>query len=375
MAKEASKVLSLYDGAGCMYMALKLLDIEPDTYVSSEVDEPALRVTRARIPGNIQAGDVSNLTYRRGALYRGKWDGAKVVGPYTWLADGPFDFLVGGSPCQGFSLSGHQRGFDDPRSKLFWHFHRLLREVKPTYWLLENTRMKRKYLEAINTALGVGPMLIDSSLFGAQKRVRYYWCNFPVTTPEHKSPMSLEDILEPNVSSDYYYTSVAELVDNGSITLAPSFQHLTGVRSCAIRGRYVDGKTKQHLELQKSNKSNCITTVQKDSLVYVGGLEHMRRLHDGKSYSLNFREGGRVYHIEGKSATLTASPKGGVGGHTGLYTNESWVRKLTPVECERLQGWPDGWASNLVSATQAYKMCGNGWHAPTIAHIIKHALK
>lgn len=369
------RILSLFDGSGGMYMALRELGIEPELYVSSEVDKYAIRVARARIPALVEAGRVQSLTYRRGALYRGRWDGEKVSGPLDWVADGPFDFLVAGSPCQGFSLSGSQKGFDDPRSSLFWHFHRLLHEIKPTCWLLENTRMKGVYLDTISAALGTEPTLIDSRLFGAQKRPRYYWCNFDVALPEEPSRKVLSDVLENTVEASYLYEPLADLVESGRITLHPNFSFPEGIHSCAVRGRYVDGKTKQHLEVQQTGKANCVTTVSKDSLVYVGGLEHMRRLHDGKDYSRNFREGGRVYAISGKSPTLTAQAKGGSGGHTGLYTDGHWVRRLTPLECERLQGWPDGWASDIVSPTQAYKMCGNGWHVPTIAHILKHAIK
>ena len=142
-------------------------------------------------------------------------------------------------------------------------------------------------------------------------------------------------------------------------------------------GKSVASKTKQMLELRKDGKSNAITTVGKDSLVvsqgleFSHGLENGRRIEDGKNLSRNYSEGSRVYKTSGKAATLTAQSKGGKGGHTGLYGDEVYWRKLTPVECERLQTVPDNY-TNHVSNTQRYKMLGNGWTIEVIAHIFKN---
>jgi len=142
-------------------------------------------------------------------------------------------------------------------------------------------------------------------------------------------------------------------------------------------GKSVASKTKQMLELRKDGKSNAITTVGKDSLVvsqgleFSHGLENGRRIEDGKNLSRNYSEGSRVYKTSGKAATLTAQSKGGKGGHTGLYGDEVYWRKLTPLECERLQTVPDNY-TNHVSNTQRYKMLGNGWTIEVIAHIFKN---
>lgn len=366
------KALSLFDGAGGLYMALKKLGVVPTLYVSSEIDKHARAVTRARIPDFIEAGDIRNLKIKDGMLLRGTWDeeAQDVVGPYTFICTGDFDIITAGSPCQGFSLSGHQKGFDDPRSKLFWHFVRLIREGSPDYWMLENTKMKTTYRDTITSTLGVEPKRINSSAFTAQNRVRDYWANFPIKPTQSLGP-SLCDILEDSVADRYIYGTIRDLVDKGKIVLSPNVYGKEGVLPAAIRGRYFEGKTRQQLEIRDGVKSNCLTTVAKDSLIYVGGLQHMRRLDDGKDFSRNFREGGRVYSAKGEASTLTASSKGGAGGPTGLYLDGGVVRRLTPVECERLQGWPDGWASGIVSPTQTHKLTGNGWNVPTIAHILK----
>jgi DNA (cytosine-5)-methyltransferase 3A len=142
-------------------------------------------------------------------------------------------------------------------------------------------------------------------------------------------------------------------------------------------GKSVASKTTQMLELRKDGKSNAITTVGKDSLVvsqgleFSHGLENGRRIEDGKNLSRNYSEGSRVYKTSGKAATLTAQSKGGKGGHTGLYGDEVYWRKLTPLECERLQTVPDNY-TNHVSNTQRYKMLGNGWTIEVIAHIFEN---
>ncbi len=145
-------------------------------------------------------------------------------------------------------------------------------------------------------------------------------------------------------------------------------------------GVSVAEKTKQMLELRKDEKSNAITTVGKDSVVvskgleFSHGLEEGRRLEDGKNLSRNYSEGSRVYKTTGKSATLTAQSKGGKGGYSGLYGDELHWRKLTPLECERLQTVPDGYTEG-VSNTQRYRMLGNGWTVDVIAHILTNMEK
>ena len=107
----------------------------------------------------------------------------------------PIDLLVGGSPCQGFSFAGKQLNFDDPRSKLFFEFVRLLKECKPKYFLLENNRMRKEYIDVISEAVGVEPIQICSSLVSAQSRKRLYWTNIPNLTPPKDKGILLQSIL------------------------------------------------------------------------------------------------------------------------------------------------------------------------------------
>ena len=329
-------VLSLFDGMSCGQIALDKLGIEVNKYFASEIDKYAMQVTKHNYPNTKHIGDVTQVK------------GADLPN---------IDLLIGGSPCQGFSFAGKQLNFDDPRSKLFFEFVRLLEETKPKYFLLENVRMKKEYQDIITEYLGIEPIVINSNLVSAQNRTRYYWTNIPNITQPKDKELLLKDITED------------------------------GLRSLGLaqRGRYnEDGKVVQKYELNGTEKSNAMTTVSKDSLLFIPVDKHSSKsvlvcidgvmkpthklwLDNGKLLQRNFSQGNRVYSSEGKSATLNAN-SGGIGGKTGLYEIEGVIRKLTRLECERLQTVPDGYTS-IVSDTQAIKMLGNGWTVDVIAHI------
>jgi len=168
-------VLSLFDGMSCTQIALNRMGIRPSTYFASEIDPYGIKVTQANFPDTIQVGDVTKLK----------------------SADLPqIDLLVGGSPCQGFSFAGKQLNFDDPRSKLFFEYVRLLKELKPKYFLLENVNMKQEYQDIISDALGCKPIDLNSNRVSAQNRRRLYWTNIPVRDLPENKHIYLKDILE-----------------------------------------------------------------------------------------------------------------------------------------------------------------------------------
>ena len=180
----AIKVLSLFDGMSCGQIALDQLGIEVDTYYASEIDKYAIEITQKNFPETIQVGDITKLDPK---------DFADV------------DLIMGGSPCQGFSFAGKQLAFDDPRSALFFEFIRMLKAIKPKYFLLENVRMKKEFLDIISQQVsecypeitfGIQPILINSSSVSAQSRQRYYWTNISnIKQPEERG-IVLRDILE-----------------------------------------------------------------------------------------------------------------------------------------------------------------------------------
>lgn len=184
------RVLSLFDGISCGHIALDKAGIPINKYYASEIDKYAIKVTNKNYPETINLGDVTTV---KGELFTEK-----------------IDLLIGGSPCQGFSQAGKMKNFDDPRSKLFWEYVRILKEVKPKYFFLENVVMKQEWQDIISEALGVKPIMIDSSLTSAATRKRLYWTNIPDISQPEDLGITFGDIRERNVpDGSIYYTDKA----------------------------------------------------------------------------------------------------------------------------------------------------------------------
>ena len=307
-------VLSLFDGMSCGQIALDRAGVHVDNYFASEIDKYAMQVARANYPDMVHLGDVRGIkAHKNGELFVPLDRGYKI------------DLLIGGSPCQGFSFAGKRLNFDDPRSKLFWEFVRLLRELRPKYFLLENVKMKQQSMDVITEALGVEPIFINSNLVSAQNRQRYYWTNIPVDKLPDDKGIILKDILE-----DGY-------VDRDK-------------SHCIDANYFKGGNLKSYFEKHRRQ-----LVFSKDGLCHVGDADI--RGND------NVR---RVYHPDGKAPCLTTMG----GGHREpkTLTSDTTWRKLTPLECERLQTVPEGYTDH-VSNTQRYKMLGNGWTVDVISHI------
>lgn len=310
-------VLSLFDGISCGQVALNRAGIKVDKYYASEIDERSIAVTQHHFPATIQLGNVE------------EWK--------TWDLDfSSIDLIWGGSPCQGFSIAGKRLNFKDPRSKLFFVYLDILRKARKenpnVYFLLENVRMKKECRDIISDLLGIQPIEINSRLVSAQNRRRLYWTNIPhVTCPKDKNIL-LSDIVHENNPGDALWHKYAD--------------------------KYIASSANPLVVLDKEDKTGKMGYFGCDS------------------------QGNRVYYLNNKSVTLCGD-SGGLGAKTGLYffDNENYgreyIRKLTPVECERLQTLPDNYTNVLykdgknLSDNMRYKMLGNGWTVDVIAHILK----
>jgi DNA-cytosine methyltransferase len=369
-------VLSCFDGSSCGQLALQRSGITFDgkgsTYYASEIDKYAIQVTQANFPNTIQVGDISK--YLANPMYLQGRDVPKI------------DLIMGGSPCQGFSFAGHQLNFDDPRSKLFFEFIRLKNGLNPKYFLLENVKMKKESMDIITKYMGVEPIEINSSLLSAQNRKRLYWTNIPFDRNIDDLGIVMQDILE-----DGYATDVMTNADGKSHCLTARYNGAVWWNSI---------ERKQRTMVLKDNP-----TVSKDGLIRVGtadlrGHDSIKRVYaqEGKSPTLTTMQGGhrepkvaigRIVNrrldengtrkddqldlpftrqlevrADEKSNCLTTVQKDNV-----VVSKDMW-RKLTPLECERLQTLPDNY-TNHVSNSQRYKMIGNGWTVDVIAHILK----
>ena len=174
-------VLSLFDGMSCGQIALERVGIEVDNYYASEIDKYAIQVTQKNYQNTKQLGSVTEV---KGI------DLPKI------------DLLFGGSPCQSFSNAGNGKGFDG-KSGLFWEYVRILKEVKPTYFLLENVVMKKEWEDIISEALGVKPIKINSRLLSSQNRPRLYWTNIPNVIEPKDKRITMSDVLEDDADIKY----------------------------------------------------------------------------------------------------------------------------------------------------------------------------
>lgn len=360
------KVLSLFDGIACGRLALERAGIPVEKYYASEIDKYAIQVAQKNYPDTIQVGDVNKLNYLE-------------------LLD--VDIIMGGSPCQDLSIAKQNRqGLRGERSGLFWKYVEALEVIHPRWFLLENVAsMRNEDRDAITETLrkiypNTECIMINSALLSAQQRKRYYWTNWHVEQPQDKGIL-LKDILEHDytksqVLTQRFGTKGLCSQDSKSKTLTATCHKGYGNDGttlvaepvpCAMRTREDElGKFKR-VETKDDNKANSLTSVQTDSMV----AEPVRI---GELNGLSKAQGNRIYSVRGKSVCLNANGGGG-GAKTGLYKvdlpdGDYIIRKLTPVECARLQTMPDHWCDG-ISATQQYKCYGNGWTVDVIAHILK----
>lgn len=306
------KVLSLFDGISCGRLALERANLPVERYDAFEIDKYAIAVSKNNFPDIVHHGDVF------------KGDFKKFKG---------YDLLIGGSPCTYWSVAkkGRETTADGEGFRLFMEFVRALKESQCRYFIYENNYSIHQNIKAeISEKLGVQPIMINSALVSAQNRKRCYWTNIPSVIQPQDKGILLKDILESGIGWQ--------------------------------------------------DKSYCMTASY-DGAVFRNTLERKQRTMVAEPVIKPIRvgeygkggQGQRIYSVYGKSVSLTANG-GGQGAKTGLYKidlpdGDYIIRKLTPVEAERLQTLPDDYTMG-ISNTQRYKCIGNGWTVDVIAHIL-----
>ena len=310
-------VLSLFDGISCARVALDRAGIEVNCYLSAEIDKNAIKISEKNYPDIIRVGSVVDLS-----------------------VEGEIDLLIGGSPCQDLSIAKKDRkGLGGDRSGLFWEYVRIKKECNPKWFVLENVAsMPKADKDIITKEMGVEPVMFNASLVSAQCRKRLFWTNIPFDLPVDRGIL-LKDILQPDGEVD------DRMVMNGkAFTLTATYSKATpspaqvehnikkGQRTMVKVGRDIgrrlnadghraDGDTnlpyERRIETREDDKSGTLTSVAKDNLV--------------------------------------------VGDR---------IRKLTPIECERLQGLPDNYTEG-VATTNRYKCLGNAFNTEVVACILE----
>ena len=315
-------ILSLFDGISCARVALDVAGISVDKYYACEIEKNAMKVSKKNYADIISLGSV--IDFNKDMIKE------------------PIDLLIGGSPCQDLSIAKKERkGLEGDRSSLFFEYVRIKNEMKPKYFILENVAsMRKEDRDIISGIMGVEPVMFNASLVSAQTRKRYFWTNIKFDLPEDRG-IVLKDILQPDAEVDerminkegkaYVLTaSYAGACEKNSVEK----KQRTMVKMGRIVGRRINDKghreegninipVRQQLEVRADDKSNNLSTIEKDNVV-VKSLENEPPI----------------------------------------------IRKLTPIECERLQSLPDDYTSG-IAMTNRYKCLGNAFNVEVVAHILR----
>ena len=348
------KILSLFDGISCARVALERAGLPVEIYYASEIDKYAISISAKNYPNVIQVGSVVGLDTKQ-------------------FSD--IDLLIGGSPCQDLSIAKKDRkGLNGEKSGLFWEYVRILKEVNPKYFILENVAsMPKEARQVITETLGVKPIMINASLVSAQNRKRLFWTNIPnVKQPEDRQ-IYLKDIIENGnteklksycIDANYYKgTSLKHYEEKGVrqiIRVGQIGKGGQGDRIYSTEGKSINLSANGGGRGAKTGLYE-IKLPTDTKLGYIIAKEN----EDGINLSFLSSKTRRGRVIKGKTPTLQTSSNVGI-------LQDSIIRKLTPIECERLQSLPDNYTEG-VSNTQRYKALGNAFNVEVVAHILRNS--
>lgn len=339
------KYLSLFSGVGAGELAIRQLNKKWLSVGYSEVDKYAIQVYKNHFPYHYNWGDITSIDINN-------------------LPD--FDLLFGGSPCQDLSIAKKNReGLNGKRSGLFWKYVEILKKKKPKYFLLENVAsMSKASKDEISNILGVEPIMINAALVSAQQRKRLFWCNWKVELPEDRH-IYLEDILEDGEA----VTEKAYCLTTGQKDFINDFIN-DFIKRC--QGNYVfRDKPIRIASLGKGGQGDRIYSIKgksvclsangggrgaKTGLYLITGAAKRTRQGRGKQLEIN-----KTFKSNSLTSVSTDS----------LVVIKDYFRALTPIETERCQCFPDNW-TNGVSKTQRKKQMGNAFNVDVISHIFKN---
>lgn len=376
----------------CGQIALTELGIRIVNYYASEVEKYPIQVTQHNFPNTIQLGDVRNV------------DVSKIK---------PIDLLIGGSPCQSFSFAGKRKGMStkcdveiytlekylelkseafefEGQSYLFWEYIRILTDIRKynpnVKFLLENVEMGKKWERVLSEAIGVYGVHINSTLVSAQNRKRIYWTNIRTRKeglfgdlysdiPQPKDEgILLKDILESDVDEKYY-------LSQNSVNKLIEYKKREKEKGNGFSSKFHEGNEK--MSALKVGGGGCDDLIvhnllPRSSKSGKGGIGPLSR-NDGKTYCLSTNDMNAVEMQQKprgnnkgfkKECEKSPSLKSNSFEHNNHIHYDKRIRRLTPLEVQRLQTIPSWYDMSVLSDTQIYKACGNGWTIKVITHIL-----
>ena len=375
-------VLSVFDGMSCGQIALTEMGVKIGRYYAAEIDKHAIKLTQHNFPSTVQLGDVTKWQ---------QWD-------IDWEG---IDLFLGGSPCQGFSFAGKQLAFDDPRSKLFFVFVDIWNHIKKhnpnAHFLLENVRMKHDHEAVITRFMGVHPIMINSALVSAQNRVRLYWTNIKnepyglfgdmrctIEQPQDRGIL-LRDVLESEVDEKYFLSEklLSYFIKNTKNMKQSGNGFKFNPTEGFCKSKCVTTKEGSRMDDNFIVASRGIGEFHSD-ITLIGCVKFGRTDEAKEIRKQNMAKG--VDHTPHAKKEITSVDLNKMNTLTTAVNKDNLIithslqprqgkgriRRLTPLECQRLQTVPEWYDMTVVSDTQRYRALGNGWTVDVIAHILKH---
>lgn len=285
-------VFSTFDGISCGHVALDRAGIEVEKYYASEINKDSIAITQHHYPETIQLGDITKID---GTPYKGK-----------------IDLFIGGSSCTSLSIAQANRKEFAGESGLFYEYVRLLKEIEPKYFLLENVNsMSAEARAEITRHMGVQPIMINSQLVSAQSRKRLYWTNIPNVTQPSDKGIKFQDIIEDGYADR-----------EKGLCIARRYAGFQGSQSYLCR-RYFGKSFGQPVFTSKEDRDLIRAMWEKDTYFKDEELPH------------------------------------------------KIIRPMTCLECERFQTLPDNYTACISSEIARKEAIGNGWTVDVIAHIFK----
>lgn len=361
-------ILSLFDGISVARYSLDLANIKVKTYYASEIEKNAISISKKNYPDIVRFGSVVDLSAN--------------------MIPEPIDLLIGGSPCQDLSIAKRDRkGLEGERSGLFWEYVRIMNEVKPKYFILENVAsMPQKDKDIISGIMGCEPVLFNASLVSAQSRKRLFWTNIKFELPTDRN-IILKDILQSPAEVDERMVNK----DKKAYTLTASYTKISATegKSCTLSANggglgantglykvgYIGNSDSQANRIYSPEGKSCTLSANGGGLGAKTGLYKVARIvgrrlnsegkRDDNNKDISIEQQVEV-RTDDKSGTLTTVQKDNVV----VNSDNSDIRKLTPIECERLQSLPDNYTEG-IAMTNRYKCLGNAFNAEVVAHILK----